>query len=642
MIKRFRLSKVARLVIGILLTSALIAGGVVYGRRSASNGYACLAVLDSSGKPVELLEVLSGARYTFRRKIVPWVDLTLQRTSPDGKYVAHLQSTGSRQYTLIIKEPATDTITATQPNIVTAPDHADYGYHDIVWSPDSTRLALVWSHRPPQERFISTLKIDGTDFQRRDNVTFLHGWSADGQNLAVSLGTGAQGFNRPLYLWSLSGAKLTVVSRSGYEPIAAVWSPTGTQLAFVERPSGNLQGAAWLGIASTTKASVTRLALPSAVQQARARLVWSPNGRYLAVIYDAQGASMLSVMDVEKGTTVLQTPAHDTQTMLIPQLWLENSRVFTFVRANSNSTIDWVKYYLDENRYETVVLNIQEIVRADSLYSGKVAVRYAHNGMQNVDLTSADGTNRIPFIENASEVEVFPWSPDGKAIMALWTPHLQRQTHLTWMTTGTNRFTLVDNFVAVPRSSRWLEGSKALVIREIGQTEATIWLVNLANGSQQILYKGLSAPASKFVEIDPHVVGFQWQDDNGMQWIDGYNAEGNRIYHFQAIGDVESPIHLSPDRQLAALSARQRNQSYTHDLLISSADGQQLQILRTRLNSLQNIQWSPDGKLIGFWGFASNGAPILEVLRPDGSSQQIFDAYGMQGSFRWARCDSYE
>ena len=296
------------------------------------NGYACLAVLDGSGKPAELLEVHTGARYAFRRKLLPWVDLTLRRTSPDGKFVAQIQSLGSRRYTLVVTETASDRITTSQANLVTAPDPSDYGYHNIVWSPDSSRLALVWSHRPPQERYIVTLKIDGMDLQRRDNVSFLHGWSVDGQNLAVSLATGSQGFNRPLYLWSLSGAKWTVVSRSWLRNDCrslvanrsapcirgtACWQSTGRVVAWHCLDSGGISH---------------QIGITIAVQQVMARLIWSPDGRYLVVMYDAQGQTMLSLIDVGKGTTVLQTPINNSQTMQIPQLWLENGRVLMFAR----------------------------------------------------------------------------------------------------------------------------------------------------------------------------------------------------------------------------------------------------------------------------------------------------------------------
>jgi hypothetical protein len=637
------LRRLTRTVTGILLICALITGGVVYGRRSASNGYACLAVLDGTGKPVELLEVHTGARYTFRREVTPWVDLTLRRTSPDGKYVAQIQSLGSRKYTLVVTERAGDRITTSQANLVTAPDPSDYGYHDIVWSPDSSRLALVWSHRPPQERFIVTLKIDGTDLQRRDNVSFLHGWSVDGQNLAVSLATGSQGFNRPLYLWSLAGAKWAVVSRSGYETIAAVWSPTDPRLAFVERPAGNLQGAAWLGIASAAGGSVTRLALPSAVQQTMARLLWSPDGRYLAVIYDSQMVMMLSLIDASKGTTILQTPIDEAATRYLPQLWLENSQVLTFVRGGSG--YDWVKYYLEENRYETIVQNIQYFYVWNYMsISGKVIAGYLRNASYHVDLITPDGTNRVALIANANRRPNLWLSPDNKALLISWatTQNGQSWSHLTWVTgDGGNPHTLTDNFQSVDML-KWLEGATSFVVKVKQDTESSIRLIKIADGSQQVLFKGSPSfiPLNN-LEAEVKYLSLMWKDANGENWIDAYNSDGKRIYHFRVSYYFAGSAYLSPDSQNILFLSKPPS-SGKFELLISSANEQQIRPIRSEIGLMNFLVWSPDSKMFAVGLDMANGAPTIEVIAPNGIAIQSFDATNIRGEVKWVRCDSHE
>jgi Tol biopolymer transport system component len=643
MIKRFRLPRLVRFVIGFMLLCALITGGVVYGRRSGANGYACLAVLDSSGNAVELLEIHTGARYTFRREVTPWVDLTLRRTSPDGKYVAQIQSLGSRKYTLVVTETANDKITTSQANLVTAPDPSDYGYHDIVWSPDSSRLALVWSHRPPQERFIVTLKLDGTDLQRRDNVTFLHGWSIDGQNLAVSLAAPFQGFNRPLYLWSLSAAKLTIVSRSGYEPIAAVWSPTHTHLAFVERPAGNLQGAAWLGIASAAGGTVIRLALPSAVQQVMARLLWSPDGRYLVVMFDAQGQTMLSLIDAGKGATLLQTPINDKQTMQLPQLWLENSRVLMFVRSDTST--NWVKYYLDENRYEIIVPDIQDISRTNSPYSGKVVVSYAHDGMSNVGVIDTDGTNFVPLIEQVDGRPFFERSPDGKALAILWSKYADPARHLTWITADRSEpHTLAENFqgdVVV----KWVDGSKAIIIFASGGARSGVHLIKTGDGSQQTLFTGKASLVTLYSNRDAgQYDGFLRQDEQGNSWIDAYDANGQRIYHLQTNSNPIQTGIVLPDGKSVALITRMRSQTQQYDLSISSADGQWSRTIRSGMSILELLMGSPDGKMLAFEQIAAGGIQTIEIINPDGASVGSFGMARSVGwsNLRWATCDSHE
>jgi Tol biopolymer transport system component len=637
------LRRLTRTVTGILLICALITGGVVYGRRSGANGYACLAVLDSSGNPVELLEVHTGARYAFRRKLLPWVDLTLRRTSPDGKYVAQIQSFGSRKYTVVVTETANDRITTSQANLVTAPDPSDYGYHDIVWSPDSSRLALVWSHRPPQERFIVTLKLDGTDLQRRDNVSFLHGWSVDGQSLAVSLATGSQGFNRPLYLWSLSGAKWTIVSRSGYETIAAVWSPTDTRLAFVERPAGNLQGAAWLGIASAAGGSVTRLALPSAVQQARARLIWSPDGRYVVVIYDAQGAEMLSVIDVGKGTTILQTPIDDEQTMKLAQLWLENSRVLTFVRNNADSTIDWVKYYLDENRYETVVSNIEQISPLSHPYSRKVMVWHARAGKHNVSLINADGTSHVTLVESANVTSQIERSPDGKGFAILWDSieDLEYEFHLTWITADSPvPRTLAESFQGEV-AFRWVDNSRAIAVMGKNGASWTTLLIQTDDASHQTLYSGLATFVTLYASpIEREYTGFLRADEKGTPWIDVYDSQGQRIYHIQANHNLIDTGLVAPDGQSVVFVTRMKSQLQEYELLISSADGLWSRTVRSRMSVIGPLVWSPDGRMLVFR--QNSGIQTIEIISPDGTPVQSFDAAGVRGDLRWSRCDSHE
>jgi dipeptidyl aminopeptidase/acylaminoacyl peptidase len=182
------------------------------------------------------------------------------------------------------------------------------------WSPDGRRIA--WRRDAPFCSEIWVADADGAHASRLDLPVGAcsFAWSPDGKQLAVNA---YLGINKPSGIWLVNsdgtGARpftpncTAAPACTGPYASGAVWSPDGSQVAYVQSGVPSIVIAAKNGSGSTT------LDVPASCCTAPTSLAWSPDGQWLA--FETTGAEdgpyvgRIGMIAATGGAPTLLTPA---------------------------------------------------------------------------------------------------------------------------------------------------------------------------------------------------------------------------------------------------------------------------------------------------------------------------------------------
>jgi Tol biopolymer transport system component len=273
------------------------------------------------------------------------------------------------------------------------------------WSPDGTALALMSNAAGNWDVWI--IGIDGTRLQqltREPSNDYTATWSPDGKRLVFS----SDRLHRVWpNLWMLNphqpGAAEQLSPGDG-KYFFPVWSPDGTQIAFVYLPTG--PPAFELRVMSVPGRDIRVLSRDGILFSPPA---WSPDGSKIAFASDRTGNAELWVMDVSSRTGV--APAGPRPSAALWQLtdhpardedpsWSPDGRYLAFASTRSGHEAVWVMKLPDFSRLPPSL--------PPSSKPGEPREE-RHTGRQ--------GTFGLQQLTHDPAIDRYPqWSPDGKRI----------------------------------------------------------------------------------------------------------------------------------------------------------------------------------------------------------------------------------
>lgn len=327
-----RLAAFSGLVLSLLVGAALALGHVL-----PNDGILTFVSTDAAEALfyVELLDV----QHAIRSRLFPALNITNIALSPDGNRIAFTDLYG----TLSLYDLHSDSIHTFE--------LSSLGVSAPVWSPDGTRIAFV-SWRDGNQNIYVLDALAALQTPTEDNINYAY--------------------------------RLSPSEGNDYDP---VWSPDGTQLAFVSQE--NITDDIML-----VNADGTNLRPLTLNRAADLSPEWSPTGEHIAFISQRDGGWNLYVMDSDAADDSARRLTQ-TELGMLEFSWSPDGQAIAYVSFDNNS------------------LNLY----ARSLQAESPRV-----------LTASPKVEEHPV-----------WSPDGKYIVYGFWPGWNLEIHVLDLTTGTSR-----------------------------------------------------------------------------------------------------------------------------------------------------------------------------------------------------------
>lgn len=640
-----KLSRLWRLVIGLVMFLSLVTAGTSYGTRAVEKGYGCLMFNDQFNtsyisQSSRILDVRTGITLTDKRLRLP---ITLNPevnsidppyVSKDGRYVAYTHYT-EKGWTLFSKA-------ANDPNAV--PRAIDSGMTmQLLWLPDSRHLAYL---RQMQDQYyvqsfvLGIVEADGSHAYNRSISeppgTYPRLDPSALNSAYVLVYTDKRGaVNRDFYsvptlehVANISNATTDdLVAPRNHQVLA---SQLGDNLVFDTSDGSGMTrykllkgGPTYFGLAANTNALFVEYTLSRSA--------------YRVDVFRADGHTFLNAIQYI-----------DPFPNPLDQLfWSGDGQTLTSLETKAGIT-NVIHFHLADGQHETVVSDISPVL----WYApGRqhLAVQHQEPHDFGTEVMDADGTHRFTLVSGADTQEDPRWSPDGQVITTLWTtgPPDQLVIHLTWANAdGSNWHDLADNFAAMS-NVRWLEDGHSLsYIAGHRSGGFSVETLDLLTNNRRILRDHLGQVIMRSPDEDPGLIAFWWQGMDGNGGLSAYRPDGSLVYQFRITGPIVSlqnaRIILSPDRHLGALKFDEWRQD--ESLHLASADGTWSRRIRSGLTGLGDPLWAPDGSAVAFTQSVNRQPVSLEVVTAAGDAVRSFTGYRQPiyesySALTWTRCD---
>ncbi|MBO9308681.1 MAG: hypothetical protein J7551_02735 [Chloroflexi bacterium] len=559
-----------------LLMSAMF-GGVTLAARNAQSAFACLRISGDAPARDWLLDLNNGILSADARPLSDPFSYAPRAiwTSPDGRHYAYTlpDRNLTRRFTLYV-----------QPNSSAPAPHmarlmvSNAVVNAVSWSPDGAHLLYLYRDANNVPHF-GLARADGDNATvvrlntpRANEIAFF-GWSADGAYFAI--GT-TEAFGRVLTYYETSTLRAKTFPLLSILPYveSAVWSERGQRHAYLRTDQvGRTRLVVSLLDSPVYGGEELSLEMPFL---RNARLFWSPDGNYLALRYNDQ--------DLNWQLVVYAIAPHSSQPRQVARLkqggrllfpasaaWSADSSALAYFRERRGGR-DLVAFRPATGESEVLVERVILAPQNDFLWAiensarptRRAAVPFLNERREiDVDLMNFDGTDRVPIVRGATDVENVLWSPDGALALVKWQRRaFPRVDHyITWARTDGSGLRTIRTEEFAFDQVLWLrEGGRfsgKLAYTYMALTRYGVEVLDLKTGVRRALARNLLRAQALSYDSAAQTLQFWWLDRQ-RGGVDGYALDGARRYRYHSpSGSVETP-HLarSPDGRHAAMLVR--------------------------------------------------------------------------------------
>jgi hypothetical protein len=625
------------------------------------DAYVCLRVMtdDAPTGSYHLMDSTTGRYFLDRRA----TNQDWNTESPDGRYRVYLRQKGKEPYLFsLYAEPADH---HTPPVLLRGELVLTRGFQMdglLSWSPDSRRLAYLWS--TPDTSWLTVVQPDGGGEQTvmysrvhggsvRPENTFLSGWSADGEYLAVNESYGiGQGYS----FWFTDHLRPAPFNAGGLQAIRGVWSPFGHDFAALL-----MHGIDLTSILILSPGKVPAIS-PLPNRTPISSLIWSPDARYVTlasliptcpdysvcastwrfIVYNRVGARLVGPLN----SLTLHSP--DTQGMYyvingsrtngltVPGIWYGGRWIFLH---DLRTQVNLSAYDPGTNRLDVITPKILPDFAGEVFYASPLQL-YRRS---NFDIQPLASTNRRILI---------PTGQDGKIHLEVADPD------------GGDRLLLVDGaqdilntgdaLSQVSSSRLWsLDGKSIIFAWADGAPSRVSFVVATADGTHIYRLDDYTSIVNVQPVLRQDINGYGWTDE----WI-GFVAghehrqdlelmnlkDGRRYTLLQSVGaGTHWTITLDEhDAQVAIRSSPAlTNNTIPNSLYVGRLDGLPPALV-SRVSQGYTF-WSPDGGRLAFFDVQDKIGPTLQITSADG--QPLYQWTFGQSRYLtpwlngWTKCD---
>jgi Tol biopolymer transport system component len=536
----------------------------------------------------------------------------------------------------------------------------------VFWSPDSRRVAYIWGGT---DQHLVIADADGRNrrpFIKFDGETTFGGWSPDGEHILI-----AGHESTDIAIWSVSSGQQTHAVQGGLRLDGVrsdrAWSPRGDWLAYVWRASS---GDTRLILVKPDGSSERSFDLGYILDSiARDDLVWSPDGRYVALRYamhdNVDEQYRVGVYGTDGSALAGGDPPYAPNADVIPPLiWSPDSRVLSFVvrRPVLDFKTDQYKQVYTLMAYgpgERKLTTLADNLDRPPFYSplrARVAVYSIAQARKTITIMGLDGSSPVKLVDNVDDAGNPDWSPDGKWVAAVWANGKvpNRRLRLTWMRPdGTEPHELANDFQDV-HDLRWMGGGDVIAyIAWWRDGRSSVELVQTATGQRQVLADNFATIASMDYDPNTDTITYWWRAIGGATGQDVYRGDGSQVYRLRDDGDLQRPRRLFwsalgevNERSVAAVK-RTPFGALRNELRLAYADGRASVVLPGPGEGLGDPLWSPDGELLAYtWAdrasradaFPSWGPVHLEIVSAAGKVLWDFTPFPVYARLEWVNC----
>jgi hypothetical protein len=627
------------------------------------NAYVCLRVMtnDLPDGRYHLMDTTTG-RYQLDRRAT---DLEWNTTSPDGRYRVYLRQQGKEPYLFSLYAEPTDR--HTPPALLRRGLVLTRGFQMdglLSWSPDSQRVAYLWSTL--DSSWLTLVKPDGSGEQTvaynrahggavRPENTFLSGWSADGQYLAVNENYGiGQGYS----FWFTDHLRPAPFNAGGLQTIRGVWSPIGHDFAALLMHGIDLTSILILSPGKVPAVS------PLPNRTPISSLIWSPDARYITlasliptcpdysvcastwrfILYNRLGARLVGPLN----SVTLHSP--DTQGMYyvingsrtngltVPGIWYGGRWIFLH---DLRTQINLSAYDPGTNRLDIITPDILPEFAGEVFYASplqlyrrsnfdiqplaatnrRILIPTRQGGKIRLDIADPDGESRLPLVEGADTIldtgdATFQvsssrlWSLDGRSVVFAWSEEKSPRVTFVAATADGQHIYRLDDYVSVVNVQpvlrqnmdgyHWTDEWIGFVAGN--RMSEDLLLMNLKDGRRYTLLQSVGAGTHWTITLNDH--------DEQVAIRSSPALTGNNIPNNLYVGSLGGP----PPTLVSRIS-----QGYSF--------------------------WSPDGKQLAFFDVQENerAGPTLQITSLDGQplhqwtfGQSRYITPWLNG---WTKCD---
>jgi dipeptidyl aminopeptidase/acylaminoacyl peptidase len=648
----------------LCLVVSVAFGGVVFAARSAPSAFACLRIGGNMPARDWLLDFNTSVMVSDARPLTDPFRYTPHNTwtSPDGRYTAYtLPDRGlTRRFTLYV-----------QPNSGLAdpqtarPMVSDAVINAVSWSPDGERLIYLYRDANNVPHF-GLANADGSEAiatrlntPRANEIAFF-GWSADGSYFAI--GT-TEAFGRVLTYYETRTLRAKTFPLISILPYVenAVWAESGQRHAYLRTDQvGRTRLVVALLDSPVYGGEELSLEMPFL---RNARLFWSPDGNYLALRYnDANLNWQLIIYAIAPRSFQPRPIAQFTQggRLLFPAsaAWSADSATLAYFRERRGGR-DLVAFRPATGESEVLVERVMLAQQNDFLWAienstrptRRVAVPFLNDrGEIGIDLMNLDGTERVPIVRGATDVENVLWSPDGALALVKWQRRefLQVAHYLTWARTdGSDVQTISAEDFALDQVLWLREGGRfsgKLAYTYTALTRYGVDLLDLVTGTRRTLARDLTKAQSLSFDSNTQTLQFWWLDREGGG-VDGFALDGTRRYRYRsASGGIESPyLARSPDGAYAAMYVRAR-EGWTLQIA-EEGDSGAGRVIWTGRQPMPPPLWSADGERFAAFVSVNNSGMFgmygVEVYAKTGELLYTYPEVPLRSVSEalWTRCE---